>query len=213
MESRLNSSGTFSQDSQRYSSATKSKVYCAAWEKHHKISQEEFFSCRWSTTFLVEQETMNKNVWQTLDSLEKGQWSFIGPGSEKKWCSMKEDTWQGIRDKLAEKMLIEFAESGCPIFRAMTPMSEVNSQAKAMVNCRYTMQPTRKRLRHFRIIVSATQLSLYGAVAEMCEVYETLHDRSVQPVVGGQSSSSLVLSVIKTEVHLDNDDPVNKDLL
>ena len=65
----------------------------------------------------------------------------------------------------------------------------------------------------FRIIVSVNQLSLYGAVAEMCEEYETLHDRSGQPVVGGQSSSSLVLSVIKTEVPLDCDDLANKDLL
>ena len=65
----------------------------------------------------------------------------------------------------------------------------------------------------FRIIVSANQLSLHGTVAEMCEEYETLHDRSGQPVVGGQSSSSLVLSVIKTEVHLDCDDLANKDLL
>ena len=47
----------------------------------------------------------------------------------------------------------------------------------------------------------------------MCEEYETVHDRSGPPVVGGQSSSSLVLSVIKTEVHLDCDDLANKDLL
>ena len=47
----------------------------------------------------------------------------------------------------------------------------------------------------------------------MCEEYETFHDRTEQPVVGGQSSSSLVLSVIKTEVPLDCDDPDNKDLL
>ena len=46
----------------------------------------------------------------------------------------------------------------------------------------------------------------------MCEEYETLHDRSGQPVVGGQSSSSLVQSVIKTEVPLDCDDLANKDL-
>ena len=65
----------------------------------------------------------------------------------------------------------------------------------------------------FRIIVSANQLSLYGAVAQMCEEYETLHDRSAQPVVGGQSSSPLVLTVIKTEVPLDCDDLANKDLL
>ena len=33
---------------------------------------------------------------------------------------MKGESPQGIWDKLAEKMLIEFAESGCPIFRATT---------------------------------------------------------------------------------------------
>ena len=47
----------------------------------------------------------------------------------------------------------------------------------------------------------------------MCEEYETFHDRTGQPVVGGQSSSSFVPSVIKTEVPLDCDDPVNQDLL
>ena len=37
-----------------------------------------------------------------------GQWSFIGPGSEKKWYSIKEDSAQGIWDKIAERMLLEF---------------------------------------------------------------------------------------------------------
>ena len=90
---------------------------------------------------------------------------------------------------------------------------EVDSEAKAMENCRYTIQPIWKRLRLVRIIVSANQPSLYGAVAEMCEEYETLHERTVRPVVGGQSSSSLVPSVIKTEVPLDCDDLARKDLL
>ena len=65
----------------------------------------------------------------------------------------------------------------------------------------------------FRIIVSVNHLCLYAAVAEMCEEYETLHNRTGQPVVGGQSSSSLVPSVIKTEVPLDCDDLAHKDLL
>ena len=52
-----------------------------------------------------------------------GQWSFIGPGSEKKWYSMEEKSPQGIWDNIAEKMLLEFAESTCPIFRATTPLS------------------------------------------------------------------------------------------
>ena len=59
----------------------------------------------------------------------------------------------------------------------------------------------------FRKIISANRLSLYGAVAEMCEEYESLHERTGRPVVMGQSSSSLVLRAIKTEVPLDSDDP------
>ena len=44
-------------------------------------------------------------------------WSFIGPGSEKKWYS-SENSPQGAWDNIAEQMLLEFAESGHPIFRA-----------------------------------------------------------------------------------------------
>ena len=78
-----------------------------------------------------------------------GQWSFIGPGSEKKWYSMEENSPQGIWDHIAEKMLLEFAESGCPIFRATTPLSRGKSKAKDTENCRFTLQPIWKRLRLF----------------------------------------------------------------
>ena len=80
----------------------------------------------------------------------KGQWSFIGPGSEKKWYFMEENSPQGIWDNIAEKMLVEFAESGCQknsVLRLHCP--EVNSKAKVMENCRYTTQPIWKRLRLF----------------------------------------------------------------
>ena len=63
----------------------------------------------------------------------------------------------------------------------------------------------------FRIFVSANQLSLYGAVANMCEECESLHDRSGQPdMVMGQS---IDLSEIKTEVPLENDDPAHQYFL
>ena len=62
----------------------------------------------------------------------------------------------------------------------------------------------------FRIIVSANQLSLYGAVAEMCEEYESLHERTERPVVMEQS---IVLSAIKTEVSLESDDPAYQKFL
>ena len=52
-----------------------------------------------------------------------GQWSFIGPGSEKKWYSTEENSPQGAWDHIADEMLLEFAESGHPTFRATTPLS------------------------------------------------------------------------------------------
>ena len=140
-----------------------------------------------------------------------GQWSFIGPGSEKKWYSMEENSPQGIWDHIAEKMLVEFAESGCPIFRATTPLSRVSSKQRTRktVDSLCADQETIETI--FRIIVSANQLSLYGAVANMCEEYESFHDRSGQPdKVMGQS---IVLSEIKTEVPLENDDPAYQNFL
>ena len=43
---------------------------------------------------------------------------------------MKEHSPQGIWDNIAEKMLVEFAESGCPIFRATTPLSRGQLKSK-----------------------------------------------------------------------------------
>ena len=140
-----------------------------------------------------------------------GQWSFIGPGSEKKWYSMKEDSPQGIWDRIAEKMLVEFAER-CPIFRATTPLSRGQLRSKGHGKLSIHFAATQETIETiFRIIVSAIQLSLYGVVAEMCEEYESLHDRSgrLDKVMG----QSIVLSEIKTEIPLENDDPANQNFL
>ena len=141
-----------------------------------------------------------------------GQWSFIGPGSEKKWCSMEEKSPQGIWDLVAEKMLLEFAESGCPIFHATIPLSrgKLKSKGHGKLTIKFAAgQETIETI--LRVVVLANQLSLYGAVANMCEEYESLHDRSGQPdVVMGQS---IVLSEIKAEVPLENDDPAYQNFL
>ena len=125
-----NSSGIFSQDSIRCSSVKKSKVYCTDWEKHQKISQEEFYLCRCSTTFLVEQKTMKKNVWQMLDSylcmqedLEKDNGHSLVLILRKSGTLSMKTVHMESGTKLQKKMLLEFAESGCPIFHATTPLS------------------------------------------------------------------------------------------
>ena len=125
---------------------------------------------------------------------------------------MEENSPQGIWDHIAEKMLVEFAESGCPIFCATTPLSRGKLRSKGhgkLSNHSAADQETIETI--FRIIVSANQLSLYRAVAVMCEEYEPLHERTVRPdEVMGQS---IVLSEIKTEVPLENDDPAYQNFL
>ena len=108
-----------------------------------------------------------------------GQWSFIAPGYEKKWYSGEENSPQGAWDHFADDMLVEFAESGHPIFRATTPLSRGTLKNKGLgklsihVTADYPIIET-----IFRIIISVNQLSLYGAVANICEEFEAHQDRS-----------------------------------
>ena len=99
-----------------------------------------------------------------------GQWSLLGPGSEKKWYSISADSRQGQWDRMAERMMLEFWQSGHPVFRATSPLSrgQLKSKGHGKLSIHYcadleTIETT------FRIIISVNQLSLYGAVAEMCE--------------------------------------------
>ena len=101
-----------------------------------------------------------------------------------------------------------------PVFRATSPLSrgQLKSKGGGKLSIHYCAdQDTITTV--FRTITSVNQLSLYGAVADMCEEYESFHDRTGKQVVGGQSSSSFVPSVIKTSVPLNNDDYAHKDLL
>ena len=57
------------------------------------------------------------------------QWSFLGPGSEKKWYSVSADGPQGKWDRIEEKML-EFGESKHTVFRATSPLSRGQLKSK-----------------------------------------------------------------------------------
>ena len=85
-------------------------------------------------------------------------------------------------------MLLEFDESGCPIFRATTPLSrgQLKSKGHGKLSIHYAAdQETIETI--FRTIVSANQLCLYGAVAETCEEYESLYERTGRPVAMGDN--------------------------
>ena len=108
-----------------------------------------------------------------------GRWSFLGPGSEKKWYSVSANSPQGEWDKIAELMMLKFGESGHQFF-----------------DFRYTIALTLRSLKlFFRTIISVNQLSFCGSVAEICEEYESYHHRMGRSVLRGQCSPAFVPSV------------------
>ena len=89
----------------------------------------------------------------------------------KKWYS-SENSPQGAWDNIAEQMLLELAESGHPTFRATTPLSRgtLKSNGRGKLSMHFAADvDTIDTI--YRIILSVNQLSVYGAVAAVCEEF------------------------------------------
>ena len=185
MASQWNSSGIFCQDSQRCSCATKSKSYCQDWVRHQRISQEGLSSCRCSTTSHGDQKTTRKNASQMLNSFLCKEIRSRTMVILRAWIWKKEVLYkcryspQGEWVKIAERMLLEFVESGHPVLRATSPLSRGVLKSKGggqlLIHCCADLE-TIKTV--FRTIISVNQFSLHGALAEMCEEYESCQDRT-----------------------------------
>ena len=72
-----------------------------------------------------------------------GQWSFIGPGSEKKWYSISEDSPQGEWDNMAERMMLECRRkrtSNFPCYKSIVQRSAQKQRPWKIVDtllCRF----------------------------------------------------------------------------
>ncbi len=169
VESRLNSSGTFSQDSPRC--MVKSQIYWADWEKHQKNSQEECGTkdnerecVQMSKSHLYKQRSL---IWDNGHSLvqiskrngilrKRTVHKGFGP-------SCRKDT-EGIRWEWM---------SNFPCNDSIVQGETQKQRTRKTVDT-LCCRPGKI------VIVSANQLSLYRAIANMCEECESLHDRSGQ---------------------------------
>ena len=109
-------------------------------------------------------------------------------------------------------MLLGFAESGHPTFRATTPLSRciLKSKGRGKLSIHFTAdQDTVDTI--YRIILSVNQLSVYGAVAAICEEFEDHQDRTGEPVI--LMGQSIVLGEIKAEIPLQNENSSNHQIL
>ena len=60
----------------------------------------------------------------------QGRWSFLGPGCEKKWYGTHTHKLDGEWDRTAEIMMLNFAESGHPVFRATSALERGELKSK-----------------------------------------------------------------------------------
>ena len=144
-----------------------------------------------------------------------GRWSFLGPGSETKWYSTDNERPQGEWDRVAEPRMIRVGESGHPVFRAMIPLSRGTLKSKGCGKLSIHFCADGGTIETvFRTIISVNQLSIYGAVSDLCEEYKSCHVRTGRPVLVGQSDPLFVpkSSLMKTPTP-STKDPAQEDLL
>ena len=81
--------------------------------------------------------------------------------------------------------MLTFAESGHLVFRSTSPLSRggFKSKGKGKLSIHYCADL--ETIETFRTITSVNQLSLRGAVAEMCEEYKACHVRTGNPLWEG----------------------------
>ena len=142
---------------------------------------------------------------------ETGQWSFLGPGSEKKWYSTCDSRLQGESDRVAELMIIEFGESGHPDFRATSPLSRRTLRNKGGGQLTIHLCADEGTIQTvFRTTISFHLLSIYGAIADIFEKCDTCPDRRGRHAVERKSTPFFLPSVMKTHI-LVTDDPAQEE--
>ena len=187
-ENRWNSSGIHLIAARRHSPSVHK-------QNGRPSSKDELSSCRCSMTSFREVKTMKRNVLLIphlcLNLFAKrfpaGRWSFLGPGSETKWYSTYNERPGGKWDRVAESMVSKFGERGLPVFRATSPLSRgaLKSKGDGKLSIHFCADgDTIETV--FRTIISVNQLSIHGAVSDLCEEYSACQTRTGGPILAGQ---------------------------
>ena len=183
-----------------------------------ETSQEEFDLCQCSMASPVTEKATKMNAWHMSESSKYLREDLVLDNGHSLDEVLKRS---GILQRTVHKELGIISrmkccwnsqESGHPTFRATTPLSRgiLKSKGHGKLSTHfaadeYTIETI------FRIIISVNQLSIYGAVAAVCEEFESHQDGSGEPeILMGQS---IVLGEIKAEVPLQNENPLNHQIL
>ena len=186
------------QDSQHWSLSAKSQSSWAKWAIPNN-SKDELSSCRCSMTSCGEIETTTRNVlliphfclYSHKDfHQDVGHSSGLGQKQSGTPLTKKDQEENGIESlnwwwTNSKKADIQFSEQ-------RVRWIEDNSKAKEVENYLFTSAPMVIRLKLcFAQLSSVNQLSIHGAVAELCEEYSICQTSTEKPAMAEQSDGSL----------------------
>ena len=120
-------SGIFSQDLRHWKSSTRSRKTCKNKTLNLKDLKIESSSCRCSTTSKGQRNAIQNNVSQIPKQVKnyakkfsQGNWTFLGPESEKKWYGNTSYLPEGKWPATANLMVEEFEASGHPVDKCLS---------------------------------------------------------------------------------------------
>ena len=142
---------------------------------NQRTSQARSSSCQCSTTLYgIHKEMMNyvksnsKTIKKYAEIFPRGHWSLLKPGSEKMWHGTYSEKPDGSWDRIAERKMLKFSESGNPIFRGSCAFErgELKSKEGGKKSIHFNGSTENIALL-LRTVISVNQLSIYGAAADM----------------------------------------------
>ena len=169
-------------------------------------------------TSLVTEKATKMNVWQMAESskylredlvLDNG---YLLDQVLKRSSILQRIVHKDLGIILWKKCCWNWTESGHPTFRETTPLSrgQLKSKGNGKLSIHFAAdEHTIETI--FRIIISVNQVSVYGAVAALCEEFEDHKDGSGEPEI--LMVQSIVLGEIKAEVPLQNENLLNHQIL
>ena len=139
-----------------------------------RLVKIESSSCQFSMISIGQREGTRNMYFKFRTSqkyatrFSRGQWTFIGPGDEKKWYGTLSFTPEGKWDSIATQMVERFKETGLPVFQNISTLSRGFLKRKnGRDTTRFNADSSNKGLL-FRTIHPANQHSIYGAVSSWC---------------------------------------------
>ena len=140
-----------------------------------KCEPEQFQGRIIFMSVLQEKKETEKPVLRTLlllqimlEKFAHGQWSLLG--SEKKWYGTHVYKPNGQWDDVADVVMINFCECGHLVFRGSSAFErgDLKSKGKGHMSIHFNGSDETVEV-ILRTVISVNQLSVYGAVADMCE--------------------------------------------